>query len=278
MKNEVFSYDGNPVTFQVGEVTMVNATEMAKPFRKTPKDWLRNNNAKDFIASLSAVRQICLTKLVMVVQGGNYADQGTWMHEDVALEFARWLDPRFAIWCNDRIKELFRHGITATPQAIESILSNPDNAIRMLQALKDERKKVDSLKEMNKAYQAENRRLQKIQNKDRSIISELLAYTKDVFERHYTFTTTQIAKDFGMSARQLNKFLHDSGIIFKQGGQWFLYNRYADKGYMESREYTYTKKDGTNGIILTSVWTEAGRMFVKKLVKSELVARKINLL
>lgn len=28
------------------------------------------------------------------------------MHEDVALEFARWLDPIFAIWCNDRIKEL----------------------------------------------------------------------------------------------------------------------------------------------------------------------------
>lgn len=28
------------------------------------------------------------------------------MHEDVALEFARWLSPRFAIWCNDRVKEL----------------------------------------------------------------------------------------------------------------------------------------------------------------------------
>lgn len=28
------------------------------------------------------------------------------MHEDVAIEFARWLSPLFSIWCNDRIKEL----------------------------------------------------------------------------------------------------------------------------------------------------------------------------
>ena len=43
--------------------------------------------------------------LVTVIKGGN-GEQGTWMHEDVALEFARWLSPKFAIWCNRRIKEL----------------------------------------------------------------------------------------------------------------------------------------------------------------------------
>lgn len=37
------------------------------------------------------------------------------MHEDVALEFARWLSPAFAIWCNDRIKELLKNGSTELP-------------------------------------------------------------------------------------------------------------------------------------------------------------------
>jgi hypothetical protein len=38
------------------------------------------------------------------------------MHEDVALEFARWLSPAFAIWCNDRIKEiLMGKSITMKP-------------------------------------------------------------------------------------------------------------------------------------------------------------------
>lgn len=36
------------------------------------------------------------------------------MHEDVALEFARWLSPAFAIWCNDRIKELLMKGTVST--------------------------------------------------------------------------------------------------------------------------------------------------------------------
>lgn len=36
--------------------------------------------------------------LIVTTNGGQI--QGTWMHEDVALEFARWLNPAFAIWCH----------------------------------------------------------------------------------------------------------------------------------------------------------------------------------
>ena len=107
-----FSYAGSKITFANESGVRVNATQMAKPFGKTPKDWLRTDAAKEFIATLSAVRQICLTGLVIKKQGGN-GEQGTWMHEDVALEFARWLSPKFAIWCNDRIKEL----LSQRPQA-----------------------------------------------------------------------------------------------------------------------------------------------------------------
>ena len=49
---------------------MVNATEMAKPFGKIPKDWLRTKKSKVLISSLSAVRQISLTWLVDIRQGG----------------------------------------------------------------------------------------------------------------------------------------------------------------------------------------------------------------
>lgn len=132
----VYSYKGSEISFMSGENVMVNATEMAKPFGKTTKDWLRTNASIEFINSLSAVRQICPSQLVVVRKGNsNEFEQGTWMHEDVALEFARWLSPAFAIWCNDRIKELLKHGITATPQTIESILADPANGIKLLQAL-----------------------------------------------------------------------------------------------------------------------------------------------
>ena len=84
--NQIFQYNGSPITFQKGDSVMINATEMAKPFGKLAKDWLSNKSTKEFLSTLSAVRTIPLTDLVEIKQGGN-GEQGTWMHEDVALEF-----------------------------------------------------------------------------------------------------------------------------------------------------------------------------------------------
>ena len=83
---------------------------MAKPFdnAKRPQFWLNNQQTKDFLNALSKARNLALEDLVRITKGGN--NPGTWMHEDVALEFARWLSPAFAIWCNDRIKELLLNG------------------------------------------------------------------------------------------------------------------------------------------------------------------------
>lgn len=104
-----YDYEGNPITFNRGDNVMVSATEMAKPFGKLVGDWLRLKSTDEFLSSLSADMQIPISELVAVNKGGNCA-QGTWLHEEVALEFARWLSPAFAIWCNRRIKELLTEG------------------------------------------------------------------------------------------------------------------------------------------------------------------------
>lgn len=70
---------------------MVNATEMAKPFNKRPNDFLILKSTNELTNSLSAKTGIPVTDLVIVNQGGN--NQGTWMHEDLALVFAQWLSP-----------------------------------------------------------------------------------------------------------------------------------------------------------------------------------------
>lgn len=89
--NKVFSYQGTSVTFihKDGKV-MVNATEMAKPFgdSKRAKNWLCLKSTAEFLAVLSEGRNLPSSDLVKVTYGDN---GGTWMHEDVALEFARWL-------------------------------------------------------------------------------------------------------------------------------------------------------------------------------------------
>lgn len=276
--SKTFIYEGSPVTFQIGEATMVNATEMAKPFGKRPVDWLNNQYTKGFLIDLAEVRNLTSADLVRVIKGGNDKNaQGTWFHEDVALEFARWLSPQFAIWCNDRIKELMKYGVTATPQTIDSVLADPDNAIRLLTALKEERKALKAanrqiavLEDQKKAYHSENRRLLKLKDRQDEIMREqapLVEYAQNVLDSYDTFTSTQIAKELGMSAQALHKFLKDAGVMFKHGSQWFLYAKYQAKGYVKTREHTYQRKDGRTGLFLTTVWTEAGRMFVRRVVQ-----------
>lgn len=112
--NQIFQYNGSPITFQIGSTLMVNATQMAKSFGKQPIDWLKTEQSKEFISVFAELKNFSSADLVRVTKGGNDKKlQGTWIHEDVALEFARWLSPAFAIWCNDRIKELLLNGSTA---------------------------------------------------------------------------------------------------------------------------------------------------------------------
>lgn len=249
MDNQVFQYNGIPITFQIGKATMVNATQMAKPFGKTTKDWLRTKQSQEFISSLSTVRQISLTELVIVNQG-NFSStlQGTWMHEDVALEFARWLSPQFAIWCNDRIKELMRYGMTATTQTIDSILADPENAIKLLTALKDERKKVSDLESKL------NSQASKVEYADNILLSER------------TYTTTEIAKLLNMSACKLNRLLSEKGVLYRQQNQWLLSPAFHTKGYITTKALCYNKKDGRISNMFTTVWTDAGKRFICNLI------------
>ena len=278
MSNKVFSYDNNPITFQLGEATMVNATEMAKPFGKVPKDWLRTAPSKEFVEQLASVRHICPSQLVVVNKGNSTTfKQGTWLHEDVALEFARWLSPSFAIWRNDRIKELMRYGMTATPSTIDALLNDPDTMIQTLQALKSEREKVAqanrriaTLTDQRDCFHSENQRLQRLHTGYIKTIEQqapLVEYANNVLNSESTYTTTQIAKELGMSAQLLNRLLHAYGVQFKQSGQWQLYKQYEDKGYTKTRTHTYTKKDGRAQSLLTTVWTEAGRMFLHSTIE-----------
>jgi anti-repressor protein len=92
-------------------------------------------------------------------------------------------------------------------------------------------------------------------------------YYERVIESESTFTTTQIAKELFMSAKQLNLILSNMGVQFKQSKQWMLYNKYQDKGYMKTRTTPYVDSQGIQQTNHISVWTEKGREFIHDLVE-----------
>ncbi len=79
---------------------------------------------------------------------------------------------------------------------------------------------------------------------------------------------TVIAKDYGKSAEWMNKKLHELEVQFKQSGVWLLYQKYADKGYTQTKTKNYPKTDGTQGVKIHMYWTQKGRLFLYNLLKN----------
>ena len=90
-----------------------------------------------------------------------------------------------------------------------------------------------------------------------------IEYYDKVLKSNETFTTTQVAKIFGMSAIGLNKQLELEGIQFKQRGTWLLKSKYQDKGYAKIETIPY----GENQSRKQLVWTEKGIEFINSLIE-----------
>lgn len=252
MMNQVFNYKGDNITFQLGNGDiLVNATQMAKPFNKEVKNYLKLVSTNELINAYVNKNNVSKNQLVTIKQGSPENGGGTWMHEDIALDFSQWLSIDFKLWCNDRLKELFKHGFTATPSKLEDIANNPDLLIELAQNLKKERAEKLMLQEQNRIQQVE---LVKQAPK--------VAYVNKVLDSNSTYITNQIAKELGTSAVTLNRKLKDKRIIYKQNGTYLLYQGYQNKGYTKTKTYTYTDKDGLQKTSMQLVWTEKGRAFI----------------
>lgn len=239
-----YDYEGSTITFAKGDSVMVNATQMANKFGKQAKDWLKTQQSKEFLKALSSRRKILLTDLVQVINGGT--QRGTWMHEDVAIEFARWLSPMFAIWCNDRIKELAREGV--------AVVSDDDaviaHAMQVLQRRLDEKQALLQAKEETITRQTE----------EIKALAPLADYTKEVLQSNATYTLTQVSKDLGFpSVYKFTAWAHLAGILYYQSGQWMPMSRYTGRGWFATRTCKFVKADGSIGSNISTVVTESGR-------------------
>ena len=80
-------------------------------------------------------------------------------------------------------------------------------------------------------------------------------------------TISQIAQDYGMSGKAMNKILAEMGIQYSLNGQWILYAKYKDKGFVSSRSIDITRADGRPDVVLHTEWTQAGRKFLYEELK-----------
>lgn len=95
------NYLGNNIQFKMvdGHV-YANATSMCKAFGKEVKNWTRLYQTQELVDELKRSSDVS-HDLIVIKQGGKATEQGTWIHEKLVLDLARWLNVKFRVWCDE---------------------------------------------------------------------------------------------------------------------------------------------------------------------------------
>jgi phage antirepressor YoqD-like protein len=206
---------------------------MAKSFGKEVKNYLRLTATNELISAYVRNNHVSPNQLVIVNQGSPEYGGGTWMHEDIALDFAQWLSVDFKIWCNGKIKELLNHGITATQPTLDNIINNPEFGIKLLTELKVEREQKALLQTKIE------------QDKPKVVFADSVSGSVN------SILVRQFAKDLSD-----DEFKTGEKRLF----EWFRHNKYLNK---KNEPYQQYIEMGLFEVITRSVGSGAGTFTTK---------------
>lgn len=156
----------------------------------------------------------------------------------------------FTDWVTSEVLPSIRkHGAYATSETIESIISNPDNGIKLLQALKAEQDK-------NKALEVENTEL-----KPKALFADAVASSKNSVLIGELAKIIK-AKGYDIGQNKLFTWMRENGYLMKTGE---AYNQPTQKsmdlGLMEIKKSTINNPDGSIRTTTTTKITGKGQVY-----------------
>lgn len=150
------------------------------------------------------------------------------------------------------LPQIRKHGMYAT----DELLNNPDLLIEVATKLKEER----TLRLVAEQKVAE--------------MQPKVNYHDIILANKSVTPISFIAKNYGMSAIQMNKLLHDFGIQYRQGKAWLLYAKYQNEGYTHIE---MVPVQGTDNLKPIMKWTQKGHLFLYNFLKEHDILPNIEL-
>lgn len=197
------------------------------------------------------------TTLLLEQAGSNYKSKTTIINESglyslilksklpSAKKFKRWVT-------SEVLPQIRKHGMYAT----DELLNNPDLLIEVATKLKEER----TLRLVAEQKVAE--------------MQPKVNYHDIILANKSVTPISFIAKNYGMSAIQMNKLLHDFGIQYRQGKAWLLYAKYQNEGYTHIE---MVPVQGTDNLKPIMKWTQKGHLFLYNFLKEHDILPNIEL-
>lgn len=94
-------HNGHSFTFR--EDGWFNMTKAAQHFGKKLSHFWDSPDTKGYVDEVSKLPEFRGVLTIQAIPGRN---GGTWAHPKLAIFFARWLDVRFAVWCDAVIEDI----------------------------------------------------------------------------------------------------------------------------------------------------------------------------
>lgn len=216
---------------------------------KDVAEWIDHSDTQKMISSIDEDEKLMRT---LFLSGQNR--QAWFLTEDglyeVLMQSRKPIAKRFKKQVKEILKTIRKHGM----YAVDDLLNNPDMAIAAFQRLKEERQlRLQAQEEVAQ----KNQIIQELQPK--------ATYYDLILQSESLVAISVIAKDYGMSAKKLNNLLHELKVQFKQGSTWLLYQKYASKGYTQSKTHTIDAERSK----MHTYWTQKGRLFIYDLLKNK---------
>lgn len=257
MSNEIIvkEYLGSEIEFKMIEGNIyANATSIANAFdngRQKLADWKRSKRTIELIEELSTMENS--HRLIISEEGRN---GGTWIEENLILDFAQYLNIKFRVWCNTQITTLIREGeVSLKPKTEEDMLlmlfpdTNPDLIMLSAGNIRLIKKQSAQLEEQKPMVEFANN----VANASNSIdIGELAKI---------------ISNDIKTIGRtKLFSYLRENGFLMKGN---IPYQKYIDNGYFKVVEGVYKTPYGDKTYSKT-LCTGKGQIAIIEKIKSEI--------